>query len=85
MTGVAMAFLTQIRWSFLEQVGNNGAVWLMANGAILGHRLVVVQERPAFFHMAGEAGGCHRRMVESHPGPDAGLMAIAARRRGRSR
>src|SRR5688572_24712845 len=48
-----VAFLAQERRSRLEQVGDGGAVRLVADGAVLLHRRMVVHERPALLHVAG--------------------------------
>src|SRR6185436_4675593 len=56
MAGVAVALLAQERRALLQQARNRGAVRLMADRAVFLHRRVVVQERPALLHVAGEAG-----------------------------
>ena len=56
VAGVLVAFLTQERRTRLKQIGNGGPVWVVADRAVLGHRLVVVHERSALFHVAGVAG-----------------------------
>ena len=52
MARVAMTLLAQERWSCLEHLGDRCAVGIVANGAVFGHRLMVVYERPALFRMA---------------------------------
>src|SRR6185436_12325238 len=56
MAGVAVALLAQERRARLEQAGDRGAMRLMADRAVFLHRRMVVQERSALLHVAGEAG-----------------------------
>ena len=56
MSCIAVALLTQIGRPELEQVRDNGAVGLMADRAILGYRLVIVDKRSTLFHMTLVAG-----------------------------
>ena len=51
-----MAILAQERRARFQQVGDGRAMRLVAYGAIFGHRLVVVYEGPALFHVALVAG-----------------------------
>ena len=55
MTGHVVEFLTQERRTRLEKAGRRRPVGLVANAAILGNRLMVMDERAAFFHVAGVA------------------------------
>ena len=54
-----MTLLTKERWALLEQCRVDRPVWVMTVTAILGHRLVIPEERTAFFHVAGVAGFNH--------------------------
>src|SRR5688572_22333816 len=56
MARMAVAFLAQERRALLEQVGDRGAVRLVADGAVFLHRRMVVHERAALLGVAGEAG-----------------------------
>lgn len=56
MPGVAMAPLAQIGLPVLEQIVSNGSVGAVTDPTILSHRLVVMQERSPFLHVAGIAG-----------------------------
>src|SRR5687767_8841230 len=56
MAGVAVALLAEERRPLLQQAGDGGAVRLVADRAVLLHRRVVVHERAALFHVAGETG-----------------------------
>lgn len=56
MTVAAVAVLTQKRLSLFEQTGCRGAMRVMANAAVLRHRLMVMDERPALLCMAHVAG-----------------------------
>lgn len=52
----SVALLAQERYAHLKHGIGSGAVRVVANRAIFGHRLVVMHERPALLHMAGVAG-----------------------------
>jgi hypothetical protein len=52
---MAMTLLAQEGGASFQKVFHRRAMRLMADAAVLGNRLVVVQERPAFFHVAGVA------------------------------
>lgn len=52
MTCVAMTFLAQEGWPCLEHGGDGGAMGLMTDGTVLGHRLMVVHERATLFRVA---------------------------------
>src|SRR4051812_6100932 len=56
MAGRLVAGLTQERRTHLEEVVVHGAVRVVADGAVLLHRLVRTHERPALLHVAGVAG-----------------------------
>jgi len=56
MTIMVVTFLAQERRTRFEQASDVGAVGVVADAAVFGHRLMVVYERAAFFHMAREAG-----------------------------
>ncbi len=51
-----VAGLAQERWPALQHAGRRCAMGVMADGAILVHRLVAVHEGAALFHVAGVAG-----------------------------
>lgn len=54
VTCVAMTLLAQEGGPCLEHGGDGGAMGLMTDGTVLGHRLMVVHERATLFRMALE-------------------------------
>ena len=52
-----MALLAQQRGTGLEHAGHGAAMWVVAVGAVLGHRLMLVHKGAAFLGVAGVAGG----------------------------
>ena len=54
-----MAGVAQERWPHFQHAVGDGAMRVMANGAVFGNRLVVVDERSAFLGMALVAGLDH--------------------------
>src|SRR5688572_5802378 len=59
VAGVAVAFLAQEWRARLQQAGDGRAVRLVADRAVLLHRRMVMHERAALLHVAGEAGLVH--------------------------
>lgn len=58
-----MALLAQEGRAALQQIGRRGPVRVVADSAVLGYRLVVVDERTTFFHVAGITS-----LVDAAPG-----------------
>ena len=56
MAGRLMALLAKVRRPHLEKIGNGRAMRVVANRAVLLHRRVVPDVRPALLHVAGVAG-----------------------------
>ena len=56
MAGRLVTLLTQKRRTHLQHGGVDGSMRVVADGAVLGDRLVRAQERTALVHMAGVAG-----------------------------
>ena len=61
-----MALLAQQRRILLQPRLIDRTVRVMAQGAVLGHRRMLPQERAALFRVAGVAGLVHRRL-DQHP------------------
>ena len=74
-----MALLAQERRILLQSCRIDRAVRVMAQGAVLGRRRMLPQERPALLRVAGVAGLIHRRF-DQHAGAGRSMrtMAVAA-------
>lgn len=56
---MAMAFLAQVRRTRLEQVCDDRAMRVVADAAVFGNRLMVMNKGAAFFHVTGIASLVH--------------------------
>lgn len=75
----AMALVANQRWTRLEQVVGSGSVRHMAIRAVVIDRLMVMHERPAFFHVAGVASLDDTvALHQLRPGRAVRVMAIGA-------
>ena len=68
--------LAQERWPALQHASRRRAVGVMADGAILVHRLVAVHEGSALFHVAGVAG--FRDAIALHQAGACGAVYVMA-------
>lgn len=74
-----MTFDTQERSAAVERSAVYGSMDVVTDSAVLGHREVLVQERAAFFGVAGIAVVVDRKRVElMGAGPAMAVMALAA-------
>ena len=64
MAGVAMALLTQEWGARLEQIRGRRAVRVMADAAVLLHRLMIMDKGAAFFRVTAETGFIDARAHE---------------------
>src|SRR5512142_1145729 len=72
-----VAFLAQEGRARFQQGLDIGSVRRMAVGAVLGHRLVFPQERPALFGVAGVTGLGHRCLLQQlGTGPSMRIVAV---------